>query len=571
MEWQYRRPIILQEILDYKPDIACVQEMDILGFDLLFQPAMNEFGFDALYTNKAGRVNEGSSIFWRREKYQRIAQHELEMKKLFPIECDKDSIHQAALGPELEPLLLSSPNLCEALQRVGTIAQMVILAPTGDPETWGTQRPLCVLNTHLFFHYAAPHVRTIHVWAMLEYAKRFISDTIKHHGDALGNIEPSLIFCGDLNSDINDGIPGAVELLRSGVVPENFWDWKFGKSFSWGDPGRSEDESIGDRQSNDGTSRTSSRREENKVCGIKLTSTFSLASSDDMKPEFTNYVKGYQGLLDYIWYDKQNLSVQKSILCPTAKELGGYIPSRDFPSDHIPVVADLAFEAHVPDEEDDGIPFGAVVDASLRHVPLAVDILQRGDVIAVPTDTIYGLAALATSATGIKKIYEMKRRDLSKPLAVCVADYDDIQSICNTDHIPEGLLKDLLPGPVTVVLDRKSSDKIICEELNPGVSALAVRIPNCNLLRAICRQLQAPIALTSANLSGSESPIRAQEIHGVSNSCSLILDAGVLGEKRAGSTIVDLTIPGCYAILREGSAYSETTSTLTKHGLLLNV
>ena len=150
LEPSYRRPLILGEILQYNADVACLQEVDDKMFTLCLEPALNEAGFEGVYTNKAGQVREGSAAFWRQDRYMLAARRDITLKSLFPATPDPAAIAAAKYGPAFEAMLSTSPALCHALQRVATIAQILILAPK-HPDL----RPLCLVNTHLFFHYAA--------------------------------------------------------------------------------------------------------------------------------------------------------------------------------------------------------------------------------------------------------------------------------------------------------------------------------------------------------------------------------------------------------------------------------
>ena len=101
----------------------------------------------------------------------------------------------------------------------------------------------------------------------------------------------------------------------------------------------------------------------------------------------------------------------------------------------------------------------------------AVQALQKGRVIAVPTDTLYGLAADANSSSGIQQIYSIKHRQAYAPLAICIADVTDLSRYCSVAHLPVQLLQQLLPGPVTLVLSRKAGAPL-SPELNPGLETI---------------------------------------------------------------------------------------------------
>ena len=111
------------------------------------------------------------------------------------------------------------------------------------------------------------------------------------------------------------------------------------------------------------------------------------------------------------------------------------------------------------------------VAALPNNINRAVSALQGGQVVAGPTDTLYGLAADANSSTGIQRIYSIKHRQAYAPLAICVADVVDLSRYCCTEHLPEQLLHQLLPGPVTLILTRKAGAPL-CAELNPGLQTI---------------------------------------------------------------------------------------------------
>lgn len=371
-------------------------------------------------------MREGSATFWRRSRYRLAAHSGIALKELFP----SGPGQPAKYASTFEPMLRSSPALAHALPRIATVAQLSLLLPTGAVVTYsgamrqeagGVQQqeqpgnsmycstedggdsvngssssnttaaptstptasssadqPLLLVNTHLFFHYMAPHIRTMHTWAIMQEAAAFLQEAVAPGSQiaaALGGRRPALVFCGDLNSDLNDGIPGAIELLQKGRLAGEFWDWAFGLPFSWnkgeegegeGKGGQTEAEGEAARvappaaaaaqgtdedgtgefgevskmvhgsvehmhaASSAGSPRSSQQRppavpgaavgEESGlgggaeaeaeaagaptdavVAGVDLEIPFRLRPADGLRSELTNYVKGYQGLLDYIW------------------------------------------------------------------------------------------------------------------------------------------------------------------------------------------------------------------------------------------------------------------------------
>ncbi|XP_021887037.1 yrdC domain-containing protein, mitochondrial isoform X1 [Carica papaya] len=211
--------------------------------------------------------------------------------------------------------------------------------------------------------------------------------------------------------------------------------------------------------------------------------------------------------------------------------------------------------------------FGIVRPATGAYAQEAIEALKSGKVIAVPTDTLYGFACDACSLEAVNRIYEIKGRRLTSPLAICVGDVSNIQRFAVTDHLPHGLLDSLLPGPVTVILERGVSS-ILEKSLNLGLDSIGVRVPDSDFIRIISRGSGSALALTSANLSGQPSTVCIKDFENLWEHCAYIYDGGILPSGRAGSTIVDLTRRGTYKIVRDGSAREETIAILERHSLL---
>ena len=180
-----------------------------------------------------------------------------------------------------------------------------------------------------------------------------------------------------------------------------------------------------------------------------------------------------------------------------------------------------------------------------------ITILENGGVIAVPTDTIYGLATLVSSEQAVRRIYEIKGRSFTKPLAISVGDIDDIftwsKPTLSKEQLGSG---DLLPGPVTLMFERQSS---LPSYFNPNVINVAIRIPNCSFMIELAQRLKQPIALTSANIANEPSSVCIEEFKSLWSQIDLIVDGGLLASNdRRGSTIVDLSEKDYFHVQRHG-------------------
>jgi len=207
------------------------------------------------------------------------------------------------------------------------------------------------------------------------------------------------------------------------------------------------------------------------VIGVDVAVPFVLRSADDLATPYTNYTSGYKALLDYVWYDPTRVQVTRQLPVPAEQLLSSFIPSPNFPSDHLAVVYDLAFKQAVQAVQQQGKAVAAaaaaaaaqhdsglfmLLPASHDHVPDAVAALSKGLVVALPTDTLYGFAAAASCSSAVDQMRKIKSRSPDVPFAVAVADVSDIDRYCHTEQLPEGLLRALLPGPVTVLLPMKA-------------------------------------------------------------------------------------------------------------------
>ncbi len=191
-------------------------------------------------------------------------------------------------------------------------------------------------------------------------------------------------------------------------------------------------------------------------------------------------------------------------------------------------------------------------------------ILKHDGVLAVPTDTIYGLAGLVSSEKAVRRIYEIKGRLFTKPLAMSVGYVEDLFTWSKPTLTKEQLSTgDLLPGPVTLMFERQSS---LPSYFNPNVNNVAIRIPDCQFMIELAQRLREPIALTSANISNEPSSICIEEFQSLWPQIDLVINGGLLASNdRRGSTIVDLSHAGYYHIQRQGIDCERITHYLKEH------
>jgi L-threonylcarbamoyladenylate synthase len=152
-------------------------------------------------------------------------------------------------------------------------------------------------------------------------------------------------------------------------------------------------------------------------------------------------------------------------------------------------------------------------------------LLEQGELVAIPTETVYGLAANALDVHAVAKIYEAKNRPQFNPLIIHVADIEQLKSC--VEEIPKDcirLIQAFSPGPLTYLLKKKS---IIPDITTAGSKYVAVRIPQHPLTLALLAQLNFPLAAPSANPSGYVSPVTAQHVlDGLHGKIPYILDGG---------------------------------------------
>lgn len=185
-------------------------------------------------------------------------------------------------------------------------------------------------------------------------------------------------------------------------------------------------------------------------------------------------------------------------------------------------------------------------------IQAALELLQEGEIIAFPTDTVYGLGTDAFYSPGIIKLFEAKGRDSNKAIAVLIGDIEQLDLLTDElNRIARKLVNRFWPGGLTIVVPKK---KDLPELLSAG-NSIGIRMPNHPVALELLRKF-GPIATTSANLSGKNNPHDAQDVFQQLNKrLPLILDGG----KCPGgvpSTVVDCSTDEV-RILRPGAISKE--------------
>jgi mRNA deadenylase 3'-5' endonuclease subunit Ccr4 len=314
-----RFPLILQEILAYDADIICLQEVDEIVFQTLLYPALsssrlNYQGYFAKKEIEGSR--EGCAMFWSLRKFRRS--YDLEMKT-FSI---KDILLSLQRGENkntdwkdsvmtVQSLFENHAELSKLFTKhLGHVCQMVPLKLCSSE----VNVPIWIVNTHLFFHPLASHIRLLQMFLV---AKQLDSQL----RDQPGNV----ILCGDFNSSLQNA---AGKLLTEKFVPANFRDNKMHfNTFQWEMDLNGRDENA----------------PEYDFPGLQLPPSFpDLASAIHPTPDFTHYIVGFQGTLDHILISK-GLKYIRSAPMPNIDDVTANtaMPCENIPSDHVSLVCDV--------------------------------------------------------------------------------------------------------------------------------------------------------------------------------------------------------------------------------------
>lgn len=197
----------------------------------------------------------------------------------------------------------------------------------------------------------------------------------------------------------------------------------------------------------------------------------------------------------------------------------------------------------------------------------AAELLKKGEVVGLPTETVYGLAADAKNPAAVKKIFKAKGRPQDNPLIVHIAQISQLQELISQDisDKAEKLISEFWPGPLTIIFPK---NKNVPTETSAGLDTIAVRMPAHPLMLAVIEKSKLALAAPSANTSGFPSPTRATHVYNdLKGKIPLILDGGFC-HFGVESTVID-TRGDKLKVLRPGGISREEISSFLGEEVIL--
>lgn len=193
-----------------------------------------------------------------------------------------------------------------------------------------------------------------------------------------------------------------------------------------------------------------------------------------------------------------------------------------------------------------------ILQPTEENLIMAAEMIKKGELVAFPTETVYGLGADGLNVEACKKIFAAKGRPSDKPLSLHVASLEMVEQVAKINSQARKLFAAFCPGALTIILPKNK----IVPDFVTGKSSVGIRIPANDVALRLIRLSGVPIAAPSANLSGKTPPKTAQEVfENLSGRVEVILDGGQC-QFGISSTIIDLT-ESEPKILRHGAISAE--------------
>lgn len=343
----FREQLLTAELVQYDADLICLQEVDSSLYTRLLLPLLGAHGYDGMLDRKDGKGAEGCALFWR------TAVLELNYNRRVVLSAAADDHAHSDLF-QFDP----SGDSAAAMERLGTIGQIARFNVVSDRARDQLGCQLVVVNTHLFYHPAAPHLRNIQTAVLLREAASVI-DSGRTAAAVTGQQPIGLLFVGDLNSTPETGV---VEFLCTGVLKSTHPEWRHGLRYGCGDV-KNDPAAIPDTVAVEPITPAGQRRGNLAATWAAdpfgsvpvtananggpmgdLTHQFRLVSGypvAEMVAHSTNYTGGFAGWLDYIFCGNGVTPIAR--LPPIPEDVlasDAALPSPRFPSDHVPVAVD---------------------------------------------------------------------------------------------------------------------------------------------------------------------------------------------------------------------------------------
>lgn len=188
--------------------------------------------------------------------------------------------------------------------------------------------------------------------------------------------------------------------------------------------------------------------------------------------------------------------------------------------------------------------------------------IKNGEIVVFPTETVYGIGANALDENAVKKLYEIKERPLNKPISLLVSNIEMIDQVAKDISQKEYMLiKEFLPGPLTIILKKKD---IVPDIVTASGDTVGIRMPKDKIALKLIEYAGVPIATSSCNISGKPSRTNLSDImNDFDGKVDYFIDGGQ-SEIGLASTVVQI-VDGVPHILREGSISEEQIKTVCKN------
>ncbi|XP_034936937.1 2',5'-phosphodiesterase 12 [Chelonus insularis] len=292
LDIDYRKLLIIKELIGYNADIICLQEVDRRVYEHDMKPPFILLDYDGIYGSK-GETGEGLLIMYNNKRFQMIENKTIVMS---------ENINS---NPTFEEVwkTITNEDAKKRFQDRNTSMLVVVIRSIDNPS-----EILVIGNTHLYFHPDADHIRLLQAFFALSTCQNFAEKIRKEFPQH--NI--TLLLAGDFNSTPKDGV---YKLMTTGNISKDEVDWN--------------------------------SNEQQTIKDVSLSHSLSLGSACGT-PQYTNFTVDFADCLDYIFYETNKLEVKRIAPMPTEEVLKahGAIPSVVFPSDHIAICADLKWKSN---------------------------------------------------------------------------------------------------------------------------------------------------------------------------------------------------------------------------------